>query len=329
MDRTEIIAHGREVIQIELESVQQVLDRIDDSFARAVEMIAQSEGRVIITGMGKSGIIGKKIAATMTSVGTMAIFLHPAEGIHGDLGLVTSQDIIIAISKSGETMELNRLVPVFRRYNCRIIAMTGNPDSHLARFADVVLDISVNKEACPFDLAPTSSSTVTLVLGDALAITLLQAKHFQLADFARNHPGGSIGRSLLTVADLMHSGSAVPIITIDTPMRDALLEMTSKRLGVTTVVDSEGRLAGIITDGDLRRWLARSADPMSDTAASAMVHHPKTITRDRLALEAVEMMEHYAITALIVVDDDRPEGVIHLHDLVKSGVVYRGKGHRE
>ncbi len=330
MNRDEIIKCGQEVVNIELQAIQKLAARIDEQFARAVELISECKGGVILTGMGKSGIVGKKIAATMTSVGTMAIFMHPAEGIHGDLGLVTGHEVIIAISKGGETMELNRLIPIFRRYDCKIIAMTANTNSHLARFADVTLDISVPKEACPFDLAPTSSTTVSLVLGDALAIALLKIKHFQLTDYARNHPGGSIGRSLLKVEDLMHSGDTLPTIGQDKSMREALLEMTGKRLGMTTVVNNRAELVGIITDGDLRRWLERSGDPLNDVVREVMIRNPKTIEGQTLAPNAIELMEHHGITSLVIIDETKhPRGVIHLHDLVKSGVSFRGRGHLE
>ncbi len=327
---TDIIRNGLEVVRIELEAVQQLHERIDTHFAQAVELIAASRGRVIFTGMGKSGLVAKKIAATMTSVGTVALFLHPAEGIHGDLGLVSAEDVIIAISKSGETVELNRLIPVFRRYGCKIIALTGNPKSELARYANITLDISVPKEACPFDLAPTSSTTITLILGDALAIALLKLKNFQLEDFARNHPGGSIGRSLLKVSDIMRRGAEVPIVPENALMRDVLPEMTAKRLGMTAVIDPAGQLCGIITDGDLRRWLSHSRDPLNEPAGVVMIRQPKTISADRLAVEAVELMEHHNITSLVILDGIRhPIGVIHLHDLIKSGIAYQGKGHTD
>ncbi|OQY29564.1 MAG: hypothetical protein B6244_03400 [Candidatus Cloacimonetes bacterium 4572_55] len=331
-----IIQSGRETAQIEMSAIKRLVDQIGDEFARAVEMIAENSGRVIVTGIGKSGIIGKKIAATMTSLGTAAFFMHPSEGIHGDLGLVSEKEMIIAISKSGKTAELNHLIPLFRHYGCRIIAMTGNLDSQLARIADVTLHIDIEKEACPFDLAPTSSTTAALVMGDALAIALLKEKNFRLSDFARNHPGGVIGKSLLRVGDLMHTGDEVPIVQHDARMRDALLEMTGKRLGMTAVVDPSGCLTGVITDGDLRRWLClESADP-DRPADSIMTRNPKAVDKKIPAREAMKIMEQHAITVLVVTDSGnsneirkRPIGVIHLHDLVKSGIRYTGKGYAE
>ena len=325
-----IIQDGLKVIQIEQDAIERLKTRIDDNFCRAVEMIHHAKSRVYFTGIGKSGIICKKICATMTSIGYPAIFLHPVEGLHGDLGLVFSDDIIIAISKSGETVEVNRLIPLFRRYGCKIISMTGNKQSHLARSSDIHLDISVREEACPFDLVPTSSTTAALVMGDALAIALLKQSSFNLEDFARNHPGGSIGRSLLKVKDLMKSGENLPIVSETATMQQVLREMTSRKLGMTCVVDSGNKLVGVITDGDLRRCLLQNSQIDQLQAGSFMTKNPKTIEPDLSAGEAVDKMEHMAITSLIITDStDHPIGVIHLHDLIKSGVVYRGKGHLE
>lgn len=330
MEADDIRAIGRDVFDIELSAIQRLRENLDDSFVAAVRMIYHSRGRVVVTGIGKSGLIGRKIAATMTSTGTPAIFLHPVEGVHGDLGLVTNADVILAISKSGQTVELNHLLPLFRRYGCPIIAMTGNPASRLAQFSNVHLDISVTEEACPFDLAPTASTTAALVMGDALAIALLKMKNFRVTDFARNHPGGAIGWSLLKVSDLMKTGADIPLVMESTDMPKVLLEMSSKRLGMTCVVDESGHLTGIITDGDLRRWLATSPTIAKAQACEVMVRNPKTVSADILAGDAVDLMEHNAITTLIVVDDtNQPRGVIHLHDLVKSGVSYRGKGPQE
>jgi len=317
------IEGARQVVREEAQAVAQLVDRIGPDFQRAVEIILNCRGRVIVTGMGKSGLIGRKIAATLTSTGTAAIFLHPAEGMHGDLGVVQRNDCIIAISKSGETDEFYLLLPIFKRLGVPIIAITGGITSPLAQKSDAVLDVSVDQEACPNNLAPTSSTTASLVMGDALAVALLLQRGFSQDDFAFLHPGGNLGRKLiLKVADVMHTGSAVPMVTETTNMKETVLEMTSKRLGVTTVVDDGGRLKGIITDGDLRRLVERTDRVFTLTASEAMTHRPKTISQEALAAEALNVMEQHSITSLIITDGDgKPVGIVHLHDLLKSGIV--------
>jgi arabinose-5-phosphate isomerase len=324
-DSTDIIEHGRRVVEIERRAIERLKERIDESFARAVEAILRCNGRVVVTGMGKSGIVGKKIVATMNSTGTPAIFLHPSDAVHGDLGMVRSEDIVICISKSGNTEEIVNLIPLFQRIDVPIIGVVGNRNSTIARFAQIVLDISVEQEACSLDLAPTASTTTTLVLGDALAVTLLEKRNFTKEDFARFHPGGHIGkRLLLKVQEMMAAGKAVPIVKETVLLRDAIIEMTSKRLGATCIVDADGYLTGIITDGDLRRLLERTLNVISLTAKDVQSKNPKTIGPNALAATAMQQMEMFSITQLIVVDaDNRPVGMIHLHDLVKAGLSQR------
>jgi len=299
-------------------------DRIDADFEKAVDLILASKGRLVITGMGKSGLIGLKIASTMASTGTPAFFLHPAEGIHGDLGMIMKGDVVIAVSNSGETEELIRILPVIKRLGASLISMTGNPASTLSRSGDVVLDISVKEEACPLGLAPTASTTATLAMGDALAVALLQKRGFSAEDFALFHPGGALGKKLLlTVNDLMHAGDSIPLVAEGTLMRDALFVITSKKLGMTGVVDSEGGLIGVITDGDLRRALENGVDIMNQSAGVMMSPNPKRIKGSELAARALQQMEQYSITSLFVFEDDRsaiPVGVVHLHDLLKAGI---------
>ncbi len=319
----DILQGARRVIREEAGAVRQLEDRIGPEFEKAVRIILQCRGRVIVTGIGKSGLIGRKIAATLTSTGTAAFFLHPAEGMHGDLGIVQRNDCIIAISKSGETDEFSLLLPIFKRLGVPIVALTGNVESPLAQSSDAVLDVSVEQEACPNNLAPTSSTTATLVMGDALAVALLLKRGFSQDDFAFLHPGGNLGRKLiLTVGDVMHTGAEIPMVIESTSFKDTILEMTSKRLGVTAVVDESGRLSGIITDGDLRRLVEKTDRLFSLSARDAMTPGPKTIPADALAAEAVNTMERYSITSLIITDGDRrPTGIVHLHDLLKAGVV--------
>ncbi len=324
MTKGEIIEEGKRVVRVELEAVRALLDRIDESFAEAVELLYRCRGRVVVTGMGKSGIIGRKIAATLASTGTPSFFLHPAEGVHGDLGMLTRQDVVVAISNSGRTKEVLEVIPVVKRLGLKLIAMTGDMGSELAKRADVVLDVSVEREACPLGLAPTSSTTAALVMGDALAMALLKKKGFKREDFAIVHPAGSLGKKLLLrVEDLMHTGNEVPMVLPRTPMKDVVIEISEKRLGMTTVVDEEGRLVGVITDGDLRRLIERMGKAMFDAMASeVMTKRPKVIERDALAVRALNEMEKYSITSLVVVDaEGKVEGVIHLHDLLKSGIV--------
>ncbi len=316
------IEKGREVIRIEAGAVSALEARINGSFAEAVDLIFESKGRVIVTGLGKSGIVARKIVATMNSTGTAAVFLHPSDAVHGDLGMVRKEDVVICISKSGDTEEIRQLLPMFRRLGVKIISMIGNVSSHLAKNSDIVLDISVAEEACPHDLAPTASTTATLAMGDALAIALLHKRNFTKEDFAMFHPGGNLGkRLLLKVEEIMVSGDDVPIVQEQVPLSEAIYVMTKKRFGATCVVDAKGVLLGIITDGDLRRLLQRTTDVSNVNAAQAMTRNPKTIRKEMLAAVALEEMEAYNITQLVVVNDaHHPIGMIHLHELVKAGI---------
>jgi arabinose-5-phosphate isomerase len=320
----EYIKQARDVLKIETDAVMSLIDRIDNSFVEAIELIYSSRGRVVVTGMGKSGLIGKKIASTLASTGTPALFLNPAEGSHGDIGMVTKGDVVIAISNSGETDEIVRILPVLKRMDIKIIALTGNLDSILAKTSDVVLDVSVREEACSMGIVPTASTIAALAMGDALAVTLLNKRGFCEEDFAFFHPGGNLGRKLLlTAGDLMHSGSSAPSVGTETLMKDAIIEISSKRLGITAVVDNELKLKGVITDGDLRRGLEKwGKEFFSLKAQDVMTHSPKTIKADTLAVKAVSIMEKYSITVLVVTDrNEKTEGVIHLHDLLKAGIV--------
>ncbi len=318
---------ARKVLKIEADAVAALIDRIDDSFERAVEMILRCKGRVVVTGMGKSGLIGKKIAATLASTGTPALFLHPAEGIHGDLGMVTRGDTVIALSNSGETEEIARMLPSLKRLGIRIIALTGNPESTLAKNSDVVINVGVKEEACPLGLAPTASTTAALAMGDALAVALLDKRGFKEEDFACFHPGGALGKKLLLhVKDLMHVDDDVPVVKATTLIKDAIYEISSKKMGITAVVNDSGKLVGVISDGDLRRWMEKTEKTgenlLSKKAEDIMTKKPKIANKDILAAEAVAIMEKNSITCLIVADAaSRPEGVIHLHDLLKAGVV--------
>ena len=316
------IERGKEVLRIEAEALRSLESKIDENFAAAVDLILNSTGRVIVTGMGKSGLVARKIVATMNSTGTAAIFLHPSDAVHGDLGMVRAEDVVICLSKSGDTEEIRELMPMFRRIGVKVISMVGNVSSHLARESDIMLDTTVKEEACPYDLAPTASTTATLALGDALAIALLDKRGFTKEEFAMFHPGGNLGkRLLLRVEEMMVAGDSVPVVREEVPLSDAIVEMTSKRLGATCIVDSAGRLQGIITDGDLRRLLQRTKNVTNVTAAEAMTKNPKTIRKGLLAATALEEMESYNITQLVVVDDKhRPVGMLHLHDLVKAGL---------
>ena len=320
-----ILEEARRVIRVEAEALSALADSINGEFERAVDMIFASHGRVVVTGMGKSGLIGQKIASTMASTGTPAFFLHPAEGIHGDLGMIMKGDVVIAISYSGEVEEVVRIIPIIKRLGASLIVMTGNSASSLARTGDVFLDISVKEEACPLGLAPTASTTATLAMGDALAVALLVKRGFNAEDFALFHPGGTLGKKLLLkVEDLMHKGQSIPLVHSDTLMREALFEMTSKRLGIVGVTDGNGSLAGVITDGDLRRALEKGVDIINMSAGSLMIRNPKRIAASELAAKALQRMEQHAITSLFVFNDendDKPVGIIHLHDLLKAGVV--------
>lgn len=321
----EIINKGKKVVQIESEAVLQLLERINENFSKAVELIYNSKGRVVFTGMGKSGLIARKIVATLNSTGTASIFMHPTDALHGDLGMVRKDDIVILISKSGKTEELINLIPMFKRIGVSIIGMLGELNSKIAKDCDIVLDISVKEEACPYDLAPTSSTTVSLVTGDALAIALLEIKGFTANDFAMLHPGGSLGKRLsLKISEIMYVGKDVPIVSENANLKEAILEITSKRLGTTCVVNEDGVLTGIITDGDLRRLLEKTDEIKNLKAIDVMTKNPKTITKDLLASFALQLMEKYNITSLIVIDSqNKPEGMVHLHDLVKLGLQSR------
>jgi arabinose-5-phosphate isomerase len=319
-----ILDIAKRVLKTEAEAVFALIEKLDSNFEKAVEIIYQSKGRVIVAGMGKSGLVGKKIAATLASTGTPAFFLHPAEASHGDLGMVTDRDIIIAISNSGETEELIGLIPFLKRFNVKLISMTGNLNSTLAKASDVKLDISVKEEACPMGIVPTASTTATLALGDAVAVALLIKRGLDERDFAFFHPGGKIGKKLLIkVKDLMHIGDSLPKVSIDTPVSKALIEMSSKRLGHAIVLDNNNRMVGLITDGDVRRGLEKWGGMLFElTAGKVMTKNPKTIAEEELAVKALSIMENYSITALVVPDNEgRPLGIIHLHDILREGIV--------
>jgi arabinose-5-phosphate isomerase len=323
MDPERLKKLGLAVIETEGRAIAALSERVDASFVRACELMLACEGRVVVLGMGKSGHIGSKIAATLASTGTPAFFVHPGEASHGDLGMITPKDVALAISYSGSTAEILLLLPMLKRMGTKLIAMTGKPGSPLAKAADTHIDVSVSVEACPLNLAPTSSTTATLVMGDALAVALLEARGFTEADFALSHPGGALGRRLLLhVADIMHTGADIPRVGPDTSLRDALLEMTHKRLGMTAIADNEGRLLGIFTDGDLRRTLDRDIDVRKTRISEVMTEHGKTARADMLAAEAVLLMETHKINALVVVDDQqRIVGALNMHDLLRAGVV--------
>ncbi len=319
----ELIQSAQRTIRLELEAIEDLLQRINGDFVRACELILGSKGRVVVVGMGKSGHIGNKIAATLASTGTTAFFVHPAEASHGDMGMITRDDVVLALSNSGSTAEIVTLLPLIKRLGIRLISMTGNPNSPLAKAAEVNLDAQVSQEACPLNLAPTSSTTVSLVLGDALAIALLEARGFTAEDFAFSHPGGALGRRLLLkVENVMHAGSALPRVQRGTSLRDALLEMTQKGLGMTVVVESDGRLAGVFTDGDLRRTLDRGIDVRQALIDEVMTAHGKTARAEMLAAEALKIMEDHKISGLVVVDNhDHPVGALNMHDLLRAGVM--------
>ncbi len=323
MSEFNFVSAGLRVIDIEMAALETLKPQIDDAFQRACELMLACRGRIVVTGMGKSGHIGSKIAATLASTGTPAFFVHPGEASHGDLGMITGQDLVIAISNSGETAEVLTIVPLIKRMHARLVSITANGESSLAQLADVSLEIGRSEEACSLGLAPTSSTTATLVLGDALAVALLEARGFTAEDFALSHPGGSLGRKLLLkVSDLMHKGDGVPSVPKDTLIRDALLEMTRKGLGMTAVVEDDGRLAGIYTDGDLRRCLDKDIDIRTTPIQAVMNASPKTLSPNLLAVEAVAMMEEKKINGVIVVDHaGKPVGALNMHDLLKAGVV--------
>ncbi|MFT7404207.1 MAG: arabinose-5-phosphate isomerase [Zhongshania sp.] len=318
----DFISSARRVITMERDAVSVLADRIDESFERACNILLSCKGRVVVTGMGKSGHIGNKIAATLASTGTPAFFVHPGEASHGDLGMITAGDVVIALSNSGNTAELITILPLLKLLAVPVIALTGNPTSELATTADVHLNVGVKEEACPLNLAPTSSTTVTLVMGDALAIALLEARGFTANDFAMSHPGGALGRRLLLKIDtIMHTGEAIPSVQLGCALSRALLEMSSKGLGMTAVVDAKGALIGIFTDGDLRRAIDRGIDIHSSPIDDIMTRNCRTIRPGTMAAEALRIMQDNKITVLVAVDTDhKPVGVIHTHDLFKAGV---------
>jgi arabinose-5-phosphate isomerase len=313
------LALARQVLQTEAAAILALVDRLDGRFEEAIRLLLDCRGRVILTGMGKSGLICRKIAATLTSTGTPAFFLHPAEAIHGDLGAIRGDDVIVALSYSGETDELLRLLETIRRLGAKLVALTGNLGSTLGQAADVAIDCHVSEEACPLKLVPTASTTAALALGDALAMTLLVAKGFREEDFASLHPGGKLGKRLMRVRALMHGGALAPIVATDTPMKDVIYEMSRKGLGMACVTDAEGRLAGIITDGDLRRHMATRPSILDLTAADVMTREPVTISPLTLAAEALNILEQRKITSIVVLGEaGRVEGVVHLHDLWRT-----------
>jgi arabinose-5-phosphate isomerase len=312
---------ARKVLETEAAAILALVGRLDDRFERAVDLLRECRGRVILTGMGKSGIICRKIAATLTSTGTAAFFLHPAEAIHGDLGVIQGDDVVVALSYSGETDEILRLLETIRRLGAKLVAITGTPRSTLGQAADVTLDCSVVEEACPMNLVPTASTTAALAIGDALAMTLLVAKGFRQEDFVSLHPGGKIGKRLMRVESLMHAGKQCPIVRTDTRMRDVIYEMSSKKLGMTCVVDGGDALVGIVTDGDLRRHMERAADILDRQAGDLMTREPVFIPPATLAAEALHVMEQRKITSLVVVDEGRVAGVVHLHDLWRTEMI--------
>ncbi|HMF48075.1 MAG TPA: KpsF/GutQ family sugar-phosphate isomerase [Candidatus Saccharimonadales bacterium] len=317
-----IIKRAADVLRIEANALLAMIDRLDHNFVRAVELMGACRGKIVVTGLGKSGVICQKIAATLASTGTPSFFLHSGDAVHGDLGMVREDDLILAVSNSGETDEILKLLPHFKLHGIKLLVITGNPNSTLAKAGDVVLDVRVTEEASTLGPAPTASTTAALAMGDALAVVLLEEKGFKEEDFALRHPGGTLGRRLLLrVADLMYRGAQLPVVQQKTLVRDALFEITSKRLGVTGVTDAEGKLVGIITDGDLRRGLERKGQILELTAEEIMTREPKTVSADTMATEAMAVMERFPITSLFVLDArDCPVGVIHLHDLVKAGI---------
>ena len=323
MNAAQLLQRAAAVLRSESAGILSLIDRLDDNFVRAVELIQRCAGKVVITGVGKSGHICAKIAATLASTGTPSFFLHSGEALHGDLGMVMKGDVMLAVSNSGETDEILKLLPHFKFHELKLIVITGNPESTLARAGEVVLNVRINEEACPLGLAPTTSTTAALAMGDALAVVLLEQKGFKPDDFAARHPGGILGRRLiLRVEDIMYGDEQLPMVQEETLVRNALFEITSKRLGVTGVADSKGKLVGVITDGDLRRSLESRGQILELKAKDIMTRNPKTIPAESLATEAMSIMERYSITALFVlhVSSKKPLGVIHLHDLVKAGI---------
>lgn len=325
MTSNEIIKNGKEVIRIEAEAISNLSASINDQFVNAINVISESKGRVVLTGMGKSGLIARKIVATLNSTGTAAIYLHPTDALHGDLGMVRKEDVVVLISKSGNTEEVANLLPMLKRIGVKMIAMCGNENSRLAQECDIFLNISVKEEACPHDLAPTASTTATLAMGDALSVALLQKRNFTIEDFAFLHPGGSLGKRLsLQISEIMIKGERIPIVKEETSLKDVIIEITSKRLGTTCVVDEKGILTGIVTDGDLRRLLEKTLDIKNLKARDVMTKKPKVLKENYLASFALQQMENYKITSLIITDNEnKPSGIVHLHDLINLGLQQR------
>ncbi|QQS37746.1 MAG: KpsF/GutQ family sugar-phosphate isomerase [Ignavibacteriales bacterium] len=322
MTHDEIINKGKEVIRIEATAVQELASSINGNFVQAVEVMFNCKGRIVLTGMGKSGLIARKIVATLNSTGTAAIYLHPTDALHGDLGMVRKEDVVILISSSGTTEEILNLLPMLKRLKVKLIAMTGKEDAKLANECDIFLNIGVKEEACPHDLAPTASTTATLAMGDALSVALLEMRNFTAEDFAYLHPGGSLGKRLsLQIREIMITGDKIPKVNEQTSIKDVILEITSKRLGTTCVINNAGKLIGVITDGDLRRLLERTLDIKQLKAKDIMTKNPKVMKSEYLASFALQQMENFKITSLIIIDDDNsPEGIVHLHDLINLGL---------
>ena len=317
------IATAKRVLEIEARAIESLVDELDGNFSRAVDLILSVTGKVVVSGMGKSGIICQKIASTLASTGTSSFFIHPAEGVHGDLGMIMKNDILLAISNSGETSELIRILPVVKRLGLRMIAMTGKKDSTLARMSDVSLYVGVKEEACSLGLSPTASTTACLAMGDALAIALLERRGFRAEDFAALHPAGSLGRRLMKVEDLMHTGGEIPMVCLNTPMKDVIVEITAKRFGVAGIFKGKRKLIGVITDGDFRRALAKGDGILNKSTEEVMTRRPKVIPKGSLAEAALKMMEEHSITALFVHDEHADEivGIVHMHDLLKAGII--------
>ena len=314
---------GKRVLAIEAQAILALVARLDTQFIDAVDILYQCQGKIVVIGMGKSGLIGAKLASTFASTGTPAFFMHAAEGVHGDIGMITHNDVALIISNSGETAEILQILASIKRLGVPIVALVGNPHSTIAKESNAVLDVSVAEEACPLGLTPTASTTAALAMGDSLAVALLRKRGFQEQDFAHVHPGGMLGkRLLLRVSDLLHEGEAIPRVQEHTSMKAVILEMTSKKLGLTTVDDKEGHLLGVITDGDLRRGIEQHLNLLSLNAKTIMSTHPRTIHNNALAAEALQVMEHHAITSLVVTDHQgNTTGVLHLHDILKSGII--------
>lgn len=323
MEFERVCEMGRAVIDIEAQMISSLKDRIDNNFAQACLLLHNCKGRIAVTGMGKSGHIGKKIAATFASTGSPSFFIHPSEAKHGDIGMVTRRDVVLALSNSGESEEIISILPFIKRLDIPLISLTGKPNSTLAKAASINIDVSVEKEACPLGLAPTSSTTAALVMGDALAMALLDKRGFTEKDFALSHPGGTLGRRLLLrVEEIMHKGTDVPIVKEGTNLKDALVRMTEKKLGITTIVNNDGELLGVFTDGDIRRAFDNNADVHQTPIQDVMSHNPKTIKQDLLAAEALHIMETFKITSLVVSNHQKqPVGIIHIHDILRAGVI--------